>query len=150
MPAVSIKNICLDSAMDNYPTYRILKKREIWAFIDLNDKCGRPKTIPDTIIIDKDGTPLCQEKLHMKPNGYGRSSGYLMWRCPFWKEHCSKCKNSCTNSKYGRIIKTRPDWDIRLYTDVSRGTDAYKEIYKQRISTTTSSMGTACTACSYT
>ena len=29
----------------------------------------------------------------------------------------------------------RPDWDIRLYTDVPRGTDAYKKIYKQRTAT---------------
>ena len=48
MPAVSPENICLDSAMDNYPTYRLLKKKQIRAFIDLNNKCGRPKTIPDT------------------------------------------------------------------------------------------------------
>lgn len=59
MPALSIENMCLDSAMDNYPTYRLLKGRGIRAFIDLNGKCGRPKTIPDTITIDKDGTPLC-------------------------------------------------------------------------------------------
>ena len=112
MPAVSIENMCLDSAMDNYPTYRILQKKEVRAFIDLNDKCGRPKTIPDTI-----------------------TNGYLMWRCPYGKEHCSRCKNSCTDSKYGRVVKTRPDWDIRLYTDVPRGTDAYKKIYKQRTAT---------------
>ena len=135
MPAVSIENICLDSAMDNYPTYRLLKCRAIRAFIDLNDKCGRPKTIPDTITIDKDGTPLCQEKLRMKPNGYDRSTGYLIWRCPYGKEHCSKCRNSCTASKYGRVIKTRPEWDIRLYTEVPRGTDAYKKIYDQRTAT---------------
>ena len=135
MPAVSIENMCLDSAMDNYPTYRLLKKRGIRAFIDLNDKCGRPKTIPDTITIDKDGTPLCQENLRMKPNGYDKSSGYLMWRCPYGKAHCSKCKNSCTNSKYGRVVKTRPEWDIRFYTDLPRGTDAYKKIYKQRTAT---------------
>jgi hypothetical protein len=135
MPAVSPENICLDSAMDNYPTYRLLKKKQIRAFIDLNDKCGRPKTIPDTITIDKDGTPLCQENLRMKPNGYDKSSGYLMWRCPYGKEHCSKCKNSCTGSKYGRVVKTRPEWDIRLYTDVPRGTDAYKKIYNQRSAT---------------
>ena len=61
MPAVPTSNMCLDSAMDNYPTYRILKNRGIRTFIDLNGKCGRPKTIPDTITIDKDGTPLCQE-----------------------------------------------------------------------------------------
>ena len=34
-------------------------KPKITEFIDLNDKCGRPKAIPDTITIDKDGTPLC-------------------------------------------------------------------------------------------
>lgn len=121
--------------MDNYPTYRILKSRGIRAFIDLNNKCGRPKTIPDTITIDRDGTPLCQEGLRMKPNGYDNSSGYLMWRCCYGKEHCSKCKNSCTDSKYGRVVKTRPEWDIRLYTDVPRGTDAYKKIYDQRTAT---------------
>ncbi len=135
MPALPIENMCLDSAMDNYPTYRLLKDRKIRAFIDLNNKCGRPKTIPDTITIDKDGTPLCQEKLRMVPNGYDKSSGYLMWRCPFGKDHCAKCKNSCTSSKYGRVIKTRPEWDIRLYTDVPRGTDAYKKIYSQRTAT---------------
>ena len=135
MPALPIENICLDSAMDNYPTYRILKDRKIRAFIDLNTKCGRPKTIPDTITIDKDGTPLCQEKLRMKPNGYDSSSGYLMWRCPYGKDHCSKYRNSCTDSKYGRVIKTRPEWDIRLYTEVPRGTDAYKKIYNQRTAT---------------
>jgi group II intron reverse transcriptase/maturase len=44
MPAVSASNMCLDSAMDNSPTYRILKNRGIRAFIDLNHKCGQPKT----------------------------------------------------------------------------------------------------------
>ena len=125
MPALSAENVCLDSAMDNYPTYRLLKNRKIRAFIDLNNKCGRPKTIPDTITIDKDGTPLCQANLRMVPNGCDRSAGYLMWRCPFGKD--SKCKNSCTSSKYGRVIKTRPEWDIRLYTEIPRGTDAYKK-----------------------
>ena len=38
MPAVSIENMCLDSAMHNYPTYRILKN----------------------------GTPLCQENRRMR------------------------------------------------------------------------------------
>ncbi len=73
--------------MNNYHTYRLLKDRKIRAFIDLNNKCGSPKTSPDTITIDKDGTPLCQEKLRMLPNGYDKSSGCLMWRCPFGKDH---------------------------------------------------------------
>lgn len=135
MPPLPIENVCLDSAMDNYSTYRLLKNRKIRAFIDLNNKCGRPKSVPDTVTIDKDGTPICQEGMRMVPNGYDKSSGYLMWRCPFGKDHCTRCKNSCTPSKYGRVIKTRPEWDIRLYTDVPRGTEAYKKIYNQRTAT---------------
>ena len=33
--------------------------------------------------------------------------------------------------QYGRVTKTKPEWDIRLYTDVPRGTEAYKKIYNQ-------------------
>nr|WP_303620166.1 hypothetical protein [Enterocloster clostridioformis] len=57
MPGFSMKNMCLDSAMDNLPAYTLLKNRKIRAFIDLNSKCGHPKTIPDTIRLDKNGTP---------------------------------------------------------------------------------------------
>ena len=135
MPGLSVKNMCLDSAMDNMPTYRLLKERGISAFIDLNTKCGRSKTIPDTIRIDKNGTPLCDAGLPMVPNGQDRRTGYLMWRCPFGKDHGSKCSRICSNAKYGRVIKTRPEWDIRLYTDVPRGTEAYKRIYRQRTAT---------------
>lgn len=154
MPAVSIENMCLDSAMDNYPTYRLLKSREIRAFIDLNDKCGRPKMIPDTITIDRDGTPLCQEKLRMKPNGYDRSSGYLMWCCPYGKEHCHKCRNSCTDSKYVRVVKPRPEWDSG-FTPMSPVAQmltkrSMTSAPPRNVSTTVSSMITACTACSYT
>lgn len=135
MPALSIKNMCLDSAMDNMPTYQLLKNRQIRAFIDLNSERGRPKTIPDAIKIDKDGTPICSGGLRMVPNGYDRSCSCLMWRCPFGKQHASKCVNSCSPAKYGRVIKTKPEWDIRLYTEVPRGTDAYKKIYNQRTAT---------------
>lgn len=135
MPLLPIKNMCFDSAMDNLPTYTLLKDRKISAFIDLNSKCGRPKTIPDSIKIDKNGTPVCQEGYKMLPNGYDKSRGCLMWRCRFGKDHFEKCKNSCTFSKYGRVIKTKSEWDIRLYTDVPRGTEAYKKIYNQRTAT---------------
>lgn len=135
MPQLHIKNMCFDSAMDNMPTYTLLKSRKISAFIDLNVKRGHPKTIHDFIKIDRDGTPICQQGHRMKTNGYDKSRGCLMWRCPFGKDHFVKCENSCSSSKYGRVIKTKPEWDIRLYTDVPRGTDAYKKIYSQRTAT---------------
>ena len=121
--------------MDNYPTYRLLKDRKISAFIDLNSRAGRPKSIPDNIKIDKNGTPICSAGLKMSPNGYDKSREALMWRCPYSKEHTCKCPQSCSPAKYGRVVKTKTEWDIRLYTDVPRGTDAYKQIYKQRTAT---------------
>lgn len=93
MPDLHISNMCLDSAMDNYPTYNLLKDRHIHAFIDLNAKCGRPKSIPDNIHIDKDGTPICQQGERMAPNGYDKACGCLLWRCPYGKNHCSKCEH---------------------------------------------------------
>jgi len=33
------------------------------------------------------------------------------------------------------VVKTKADWDIRLYTEVPRGTEAYKKIYNQRTAT---------------
>lgn len=139
MPALSIKNMCLDSAMDNLPTYQLLKNRNITALIDLNSKSGHPKTIHDNIRINKNGTPVCAAGLPMVPNGNDFSSkghvGCQMWRCPYGKDHKTKCKCSCTSSKYGRVIKTRPEWDIRLYTDIPRGTQTYKKIYNQRTAT---------------
>lgn len=50
-----------------------------------------------------------------------------MWRYPFGKDHCTKCKNSCSSSNYSRVIKTRPEWDILPYTEVLQSTDAYKK-----------------------
>ena len=135
LPSIKPENICLDSAMDNYPTYRLLKDRGISAFIDLNSNTGRPKTIPDTIRIDKDGTPLCSAGKRMSPNGYDKFYGYRIWRCPYFKYHESKCPFNCSSSKYGRIIKTKSEWDTRLYTDVPRGTEAYRKIYNQRTAT---------------
>ena len=91
-----MKNMCLDSAMDNLPAYTLLKNRKIRAFIDLNSKCGHPKTIPDTIRLDKNGTPLCQAGLRMVPNGFDRNRGELMWRCPYGKCHSDKCSCDCS------------------------------------------------------
>ncbi|CAK7044547.1 MAG: hypothetical protein BACD_02288 [Bacteroides rodentium] len=73
--------------------------------------------------------------LRMVPNGFDRNRGELMWRCPYGKCHSDKCSCDCSQSKYGRAIKTKPEWSIRLYTEVPRGTEEYKEIYNQRTAT---------------
>ena len=64
-PGIRIASLCLDSASDNYQTCNLCKGWDINPFIDLNSQRGRPKSIPDTITIDKGGTPVCSGGLKM-------------------------------------------------------------------------------------
>ena len=133
-PTLTITNLCLDSANDNYPTYNLCKDWKINPFIDLNTNRGKPSTIPDKITIDVDGTPLCHAGFRMVNWGYSPARNDRKWRCPL---KCGKvdkcpCMSDCSTSAYGRVIYTKPNWDVRLYTPVPRGTDEYKQIYKNR------------------
>lgn len=38
----------------------------------------------------------------------------------------------CSSSAYGRCVYTKPEWDLRLYPPVPRGTAEYKKIYNNR------------------
>ena len=135
-PHIRIRNLCLDSIHDNYPTYQLCARWDIQPFIDLNDNRGRPKSIPDTITIDADGTPLCQAGLRMVYNGFCSGRSRCKWRCP---AACKKVKGCpldepCFSSPYGRCVYTKPAWDVRLYTPVPRGTEEYRRIYNCRTS----------------
>lgn len=133
-PDFYIKNLCLDSAHDNYPTYNLCKNWDINPFIDLNSGRGRPDSIPDNISIDKDGTPICSAGFRMAYCGNCYSRNRVKWRCPAKCDKSVTCplEKPCSPSSYGRCIYTKPDWDIRLYPPVARGTEAFKEIYKNR------------------
>ena len=132
---LDVQNICLDSAHDNYPTYELLKHYGIRPFIDLNSKRGRPETLPAELEIAKDGTPVCRAGHKMVFYGYDSCRHRTKWRCPSVMGKCDNCPNPCSPSAYGRVIYTKPEWDIRLYTPVARGTEEYRQIYKQRTCT---------------
>lgn len=133
-PDLKIKNLCFDSANDNYPTYELCRKWDINPFIDLNSNRGRPSSIPANITIDPDGTPLCNAGFRMVNRGYCQQKHSRKWRCPVacGRQDSCNCKDSCSPSAYGRCVYTKPDWDIRLYTPVPRGTQEYKRIYNNR------------------
>ena len=135
-PSIKVSRLCLDSAHDNYPTYELCKAWDIVPFIDLNNNRGRPKAIPRRLNVDKDGTPLCSAGFRMVYWGYSPSRHDCKWRCPVTcgKEEKCTCEVPCSSSSYGRCIYTKPDWDIRLYTPVPRGTEEYKKTYNNRTS----------------
>ncbi len=63
--------------------------------------------------------------------GYSPSRHDVKWHCPAatGKEEKCTCEVPCSSSPYGRCLYTKPDWDIRLYPPVARGTDEYKKTY---------------------
>ncbi len=129
---INIRNMCLDSAHDNYPTYELLINDGVRPFIDLNSSRGRPETLPAELMTDADGTPICQAGHRMVY--WGRCDGRqrMKWRCPSVLGRCDACPSPCSQSPYGRVIYTKPSWDIRLFTPVPRGTPDYTAIYKNR------------------
>jgi len=135
-PGIQVKNICLDSAHDNYPTYNLCKAWGISPFIDMNSNRGRPQTIPKRLDIDDDGTPLSAAGFRMVYWGYSPKRHDCKWRCPVacGKEDKCTCGVPCSSSSYGRCIYTKPDWDIRLYPPVPRGTEEYIKTYNNRTS----------------
>lgn len=54
----------------------------IQPFIDLNENRGRPVSIPDSITIESDGTPLCMVGLRMVNWGDCKQKHSRKWRCP--------------------------------------------------------------------
>lgn len=86
--------------------------------------------------IDMDGTPLCPAGFRMVYWGYSPKRHDCKWRCPVacGKEEKCTCEVPCSSSPYGRCIYTKPDWDIRLYPPVPRGTEVYIKTYNNRTS----------------
>lgn len=133
-PQFTISNYILDSANDTYPTYELCSKWGINPLIDLNSKNkGNSKYPPSLSITDK-GVPICFDGHEMIYHGFEKSRSRLKWRCPLALkkiESCS-CSDNCSPSAYGRVVYTKPSWDLRLFTKIPRGSKQSKEKYKIR------------------
>lgn len=134
-PYLNIEDFISDSASDNYPTYELLDKWTINAVIALNSHNKGKLKYPPHLAIDEKGTPICPGGNKMVAHGFcGKDRCRLKWRCPrvLGKvEACSACDN-CSKSAYGRVIYTKPSWDLRLFTRIPRGSERWKLKMKER------------------
>jgi hypothetical protein len=64
----------------------------------------------------------------------GKDRCRIKWRCPFVLGKCdiSKACLDCSDSLYGRVVYTKPDWDLRLFTKIPRGSDRFKVKMRER------------------
>jgi hypothetical protein len=133
-PNLKINSFISDSAIDNYATYEMLDYLDIIALIALNPKNTGNFTYPPHISVTDSGVPVCPSEHEMVHWGYCPQKHAVKWRCPLilGKAACSQTCNSCSPSAYGRTIYTKPEWDLRLFTRIPRGSDSWKKLFNQR------------------
>ncbi len=132
-PALTVKTFISDSASDNYATYELLDKWNINAVISLNPtNTGRFKY--DThFAVDENGVPICPGGNKMISDGFcGKDRCRLKWRCPKALGKPYDNCTGCSHTPYGRTAYTKPDWDLRLFTKIPRGSLKWKTIMKHR------------------
>ena len=133
-PNLHIDTFISDSASDNYATYELLNHWNINAVIALNVKNKGNFQRPPALRIDDNGVPICPGGRKMAYYGFSKDRCRFKWRCPRIVKGINPCVScaSCSPSAYGRVIYTKPDWDLRLFTKIPRGSVAWKDKMKQR------------------
>ena len=131
-PTLAVNTFIHDSACDNAATYELLHKWNIDAVIALSEK-GNFK-YPPHLKINNDGVPVCIDGHNMVRWGYCPDRDRIKFRCPFklGKVDACSCIDICSPSDYGRTIYVNPNWDLRLFTAIPRGSDEWKQKMKQR------------------
>lgn len=123
-----------DSASDNYATYELLDYFNICAVIALNKTRKGQRKYP-SCQVNEQGVPVCPAGHEMIWQGFcGKDRCRIKWRCPRVLNKCepSKACASCSPSPYGRVVYTKPEWDLRLFTTIPRGSDRFKTKMKER------------------
>lgn len=133
-PNFVFKSFLADGAMDNYPTYKLLQHLSMVPYIPLDSNAKYPdEGLPSGVLcFDDNGVPICMGGIPYKDCKYSYPKG-IKYRC--WFDYYGIDKPcSCTESEYGRTVYIKPDYDPRLFPPVTRGSLAYKEMFKRRTS----------------
>jgi len=135
-PDLVLNTFIHDTAADNYPTYELLNLWNINAVIPLSDRNKGNFKFPTHLNINCDGIPICPGNNEMVYYGFCPDRSRFKWRCPRVcgkSAPCDACTD-CSPSPYGRVIYTKPDWDLRLFTKISRASLLWKSKLKSRTS----------------
>ena len=137
-PEANVTKVLLDSAHDAMAFYEYFRDQGIQAFIDLNDKCGRPPIYKDDFTLDSDGVPICSAGFRMRRDGTETAKGRTKFKCPKISfpggiPTCT-CEHPCSDAKYGRTVHLVLKDNPRLFNDPPRSSKEWKEEYNARTS----------------
>ena len=134
----SLKYASFDSASDAYGIYELgIKRWDVGLIIPLNETNKGNYTYSPPIEITDAGVPKCQAGLEMTNWGFCRDRCRIKWRCSVkatseYQDFDCTLSNSCTDSSYGRVIYTKPEWDYRIHTPVTRESKLWKSLENGR------------------
>jgi len=133
-PDIRMNTFVSDSASDNYATYKLLGQWGINAVIALGKTSDGYNKFPSPGHYSENGIPVCPAGHKMVYWGSCRGRPRVKWRCPraVGKAERSVACASCSPSPYGRVFYTKPEWDLRMFTSIPRGTPEWKSIMKER------------------
>lgn len=151
-PSLLPKYMCFDSASDAAHIHQFLRHRGTIPIIDWNPRNTNPDNpyakhpIKNALkdengnpleYLNENGTPVCACGMEMIRDGYDTSKMATKYRCPLVMGRIKSCpfEGKCTDSPYGRVIKTYDKTDYKLFGPVTHGSDRWKEIYKNRTCT---------------
>ena len=131
---ISPKNICLDSAHDNIPTYELLEHWNINSLIDINGRTKSSENAPNDITFNKNGHPVCQAEHEMCPWGNDPIKDAHKYRCPLRCGRISSCpyEAQCSPGSYGRTVYIKNHADLRFHPRIPRDSRQYNDIYSER------------------
>ena len=118
----------------DYWAVTLLHHWDINAVIALNGGNKGNFKYPSALKINDDGIPVCMCDQPMVNWGFNKDRCRIKYRCPLACgkiEHCPH-KEKCSPSEYGRTVYVKPDWDLRLFTRIPRGSDAWKDKFNKR------------------
>jgi hypothetical protein len=135
-PDLRFKSFLADGAMDNYPTYELLKHLKMVPFIalDARTKAKLSYPHPDVVSFDEQKRPVCKGE---KPFAYWgfcqpHRLKYRCWYKAKGLEPPEKCR--CSDSNYGKTIYLKTEHDPRMFTPIPRHSQAFKDKFKTRTS----------------
>ena len=131
---ISPKNVCLDSAHDNIPTYELLEHWDINALIDINGRAKSSENAPDDITFNKSGHPICPAGHEMCPWGNDPIKDAHKYRCPLRCGRVSSCPHEaeCSPGSYGRTVYIKNHADLRFHPRIPRDSEEYRQTYSER------------------
>jgi len=145
---VNITAAIMDAGHDAMGNYFYFRQKDIPALIPLNNR-GAKEAYRDNIKLSSRGIPLCKGCIEMRHISYNKTKMKHSFGCPvkrgthrkgtyIYVAHTEECPLGalCSpDTKHGPVVSISSRDNPRLFPDIPRSSQKFKELYKLRTGT---------------